>query len=76
MIDATDDYGSTPLHYATENRGPSALEALIRLGANPFVKNTDGELPLDIARRHYSQAEYIRMLEKYMMELEAEKVEP
>lgn len=46
-VNARDNKGNTPLHYATVSRGMTEL--LLRSGANPNLTNDDGETPLHFA---------------------------
>jgi hypothetical protein len=42
--------GVTPLHRAVRNRCSAAVEALLRAGANPDLRNARGSTPADLAR--------------------------
>ena len=51
-INAQDNTGKTPLHYATKNNtinGLHAIQKLIYAGANTQIKDSDGKIPRDIA---------------------------
>ncbi len=49
FIDAVDDFGKTPLHWACSVRHCEPIAALlIEKGANPNVENEDGQTPLHI----------------------------
>jgi len=43
---------STALHYVVANENPDTLKYLLSVGANPFVKDIDGETPYDLAMRN------------------------
>lgn len=49
-IDAKTDYGNTLAHIAVSYGKKQILELLLSKGANPYVTNTCGLNPLDIAR--------------------------
>lgn len=51
-IDAQDEEGETPLHWAAFAGRQAAAMFLIRAGASPLVRNFDGETALDIAQLH------------------------
>ena len=53
-----------PLHFAVQYDFPAAVEALIAAGADPHVKTSDGETPLDIAKLYKNPA-LISLLEKF-----------
>jgi ankyrin repeat protein len=44
-------FGDTPLHIAVYYRKKDIVEYLIDKGANPYLKNGSGELPIDIAKQ-------------------------
>jgi ankyrin repeat protein len=48
-VNAKDEFGWTPLHYATANGHKEVTELLIAKGADVNVKDGDGETPLDQA---------------------------
>jgi ankyrin repeat protein len=50
-INATDSYGSTPLHLAVERERISIIELFIKLRANMEIRNNEGDTPLMIAAR-------------------------
>lgn len=41
-INALDNYGMTPLHYAVKAQNPQAVKVLLEAGADPTLKNQDG----------------------------------
>lgn len=49
LIDAVDDAGNSALHISASIRDQVATKALLARGANPFVRNADGKLPVDLA---------------------------
>lgn len=50
-VDASDESGSTPLHYAAAQAGRKVAEVLIAAGADVNARNKDGTTPLAIALR-------------------------
>ena len=60
-IHAQTDEGNTPLHWAAEHGQPEAITALLDRGADPQIKNNDGDRPVDataperIGQELYSQ---------------------
>jgi ankyrin repeat protein len=44
--------GFTPLHHAAEHGSAEAASTLLRLGADPELRNSRGERPVDVARMH------------------------
>ena len=62
-IDAQDECGKTPLHYAVIYRQPQAVKLLIKRGANIFLKDDKGRTALDLAKAKQTQ-EIIQTLEK------------
>jgi hypothetical protein len=49
-IDARASGGVTPLHRAVRNRCAGAVETLLRLGADPHLRNDSGSTAADLAR--------------------------
>ena len=61
-VNAQDAYGQTPLHFTTCFKRDTVFKILLENGADPFIKNIDGKIPLD-----FCESEEIRsLLEKYM----------
>ena len=60
-ISSKGDKGYTPLHYAVEQGNICAVEALLKNGADAFIKNDDGELRYDLALM-LNHMEILRML--------------
>ena len=56
-------HGSTPLHLAANKSQFSAFETLIKLGANPLIKDNNGNTPFDIALQ-FSSIDFIDSLSK------------
>jgi len=47
-VNATNEYGMTPLHHAVMARDAAMAELLIRHGANPHARNVLGQTPLSL----------------------------
>ena len=47
----TDEEEGTVLHYAAANENPDTLKYLLNVGANPFIRDGQGETPYDFANR-------------------------
>lgn len=50
-IDAQNSTGFTALHHAAESGAAAAAQALLAAGANPAIRNANGETASDVARR-------------------------
>jgi len=50
-INARDSTGNTILHISAQHGSPSAISALLELGANKTIRNISSEVPYDIAVR-------------------------
>ncbi|MFZ8865020.1 MAG: ankyrin repeat domain-containing protein [Rickettsiales bacterium] len=48
-INAVDQDGNTPLHYAVMNNNLQIVDILLQATADPFIKNNKGEDPLSLA---------------------------
>ena len=61
-VDAKNDGGWTPLHYAAGGGHAAAAEALLRAGADVGAKDRGGNTPLDAAQafEHEQMAELLR----------------
>lgn len=61
-VNATDEEGWTPLHFAAETGEMTMVEALLAGGADAAIRNKDGETPEDVARDNgaHQVAEVIR----------------
>jgi len=55
-IEAEDDCGDTPLHWAVREEQREVVEMLLALGANPFHLNEDEESPIILAESVGSEA--------------------
>ena len=57
----TDEEG-TVLHYVVANKNPDTLKFLLSVGANPFIRDGDGETPYDLAMRngHFIEADILK----------------
>ena len=51
-VNKTNRAGQTPLHIAARGGMPSAVQDLIKAGANPSLPNANGDLAEDVAARH------------------------
>ncbi|KAG8226948.1 hypothetical protein J437_LFUL004666 [Ladona fulva] len=49
VVNATDKWGFTPLHEAAQKGRTQLCALLLAHGANPFLKNQEGQAPLDLA---------------------------
>ncbi|XP_053167318.1 ankyrin repeat domain-containing protein 22 [Hemicordylus capensis] len=59
-VNATDNLGRTPLHYACEMKNESIIPLLLEAGGDPSITDTEGETPLDIVQRlKFNNIEYI-----------------
>jgi hypothetical protein len=47
-VNAQDDRGNTPLHYAYYQGRQDVIDRLIAYGADPGIRNSDGETPPDV----------------------------
>ncbi|WP_407511984.1 ankyrin repeat domain-containing protein [Wolbachia endosymbiont of Trichogramma kaykai] len=47
---------STLLHQAVISNNTDAIEALLKYGANPLLKNKEGNIPLDLAQGNAREA--------------------
>jgi ankyrin repeat protein len=48
-VNGTDSYGNTALHYCAYNGYPQVARALMELGANPGLRNVDGQTAAQLA---------------------------
>ena len=61
-LDTRSDYQMTPLILAAQNGKTKICEMLLALGADPSLKDKDGETALDKAR-HWNKAECAALLQ-------------
>ena len=66
LINAKNKWGETPLHLVAKNGNIKSLNTLLRLGADPFLKDNQDQTPLDIARKDLSDTSFIQTLEEVM----------
>ncbi|XP_014229216.1 ankyrin-3-like [Trichogramma pretiosum] len=60
LVDAQDNEGNTPLHFAILNHDEYIMaRLLLGRGANPTLANKDGQIPLHIARFWYNDVELL-----------------
>ena len=52
-VNAADDVGCRPLHFAAESWDPDKVRALVKAGAEPHHENAHGYTPFQIARHLY-----------------------
>eukprot|EP00124_Ichthyophonus_hoferi_P003656 Ihof_evm8s331 gene=Ihof_evmTU8s331 len=60
-------HGLTPLHYAAIHANINIFQALLKAGADPFLKNSKGLTPQDIARVNKQQG-ILNIIEQYCQE--------
>ena len=61
-LDSCDESGNTPLHYASEKRFVTAVDLLLRAGADESSVNNDGETPADqVKRKHSRRSRYAEL---------------
>lgn len=57
-----DDYGNTPLHWATEKNKVESIKFLLSKGANPNLQNNNMMAPLHIAVQNmYNEVVKVRL---------------
>uniref|UniRef100_A0ABD2WGP0 Uncharacterized protein n=1 Tax=Trichogramma kaykai TaxID=54128 RepID=A0ABD2WGP0_9HYME len=61
-VDALDEYGNAPLHFAVDNKLIFATGSLLLLGANPNLSNEDGSSPLHVVCSKYDEVKLLEML--------------
>jgi len=61
-VNMRDEYGATPLHYASDNTDLDIVELLLLNSANPHIKDNSGRTPIDIASR---DVELLRLYMSY-----------
>jgi ankyrin repeat protein len=68
-INTQDTWGSTPAYIASKHNGVSALQELMKLGADLTIADKNGYLPLHIAC-YYGNNEIIKLLHERGVSLE------
>jgi len=56
LANARDAKGRTPLHLAAERNMADTTRLLLKMGADPSQKNSDGKTPAEVAREKGSHA--------------------
>jgi uncharacterized protein len=59
MINKKDDLGNTPLHLAVDSGNANIVDFLIKKGADKNIRNSEGERPLEMARKK----QYLKIIE-------------
>ncbi|KAI8590198.1 hypothetical protein BDZ88DRAFT_395061 [Geranomyces variabilis] len=52
VVNLQDSHGNTALHYACRSGNRNVARIILRLGADPDLKNHHGDTPVDVARYH------------------------
>ena len=63
----------TPLHHAVSADAPQAVKALLSLGADPALKNSEGTIPFDLCEGNTAAKEVLRLYNEETLEREAEE---
>jgi len=63
-VNARNEYGDTPLHYAAEHGHLDVALLLIERGADVNSRNNEGKTPLDVAREE-GHVEVARVIEEH-----------
>lgn len=59
VVNARDDLGNTPLHYAVLHRDADLVRKLLNSGADAAIYNNDGSLPVDLLGVGYNDVRQI-----------------
>ena len=62
LVNAQDEQGNTPLHYAAEGNSISTVDLLLFNGASPAILNKDNKYPCDIAAQRLESDKIIKRL--------------
>ncbi|CAB0038708.1 unnamed protein product [Trichogramma brassicae] len=62
LVNAVDNKGRTPLHYALHNNRKRLTELLLRRGANPNLADSEGQTPLHVACQAYDDNNLVQIL--------------
>jgi len=57
-INAKDEKGNTPLHYAVHGASLSIAELLLQSGADRSIKNREGRTPMDLMPENAAHIKY------------------
>jgi len=60
-VDARDERGRTPLHDALDGGNPAAFEALVRLGADPTLRDENGDAPDPTSCRRWNTKVFLTL---------------
>ncbi len=56
-----------PLHIALQYHASDVIKVLIAAGADPHAETSDGMTPLDIARLHNNEDQYLAILREFQI---------
>lgn len=71
-INNRDPNGNTPLHFAILTEAdPAVIRTMLRIGANPNLRNIDERTPLHLAAMHASSGDAIAALLNYNADIDA-----
>ncbi|KDQ07842.1 hypothetical protein BOTBODRAFT_139514, partial [Botryobasidium botryosum FD-172 SS1] len=59
ILNVADDTGATLLHYTSRRSPPSIIRLLLRLGANPHIRDKNGRTPLFDAIFHGTHEQHV-----------------
>lgn len=50
-FNSSNSYGDTVLHIAARTENEEIIRLFLKLGADPFMKNRKGKIPIELARK-------------------------